>query len=422
MNRSTFLRSLLARRGGFALTALGSAGLVAAFASCAENEKSPDGDQVYDGSAYIPDASEDAQEADARPADSGGCDAADPSCVSHVVSCDEVDWCTADSGISPFHTYTAIWGSSKNDVWATGSGGTIAHFDGAAWKMTTTGVKNTFFAVWGSSASDVYATSSSMLLLHSKGFADGDARWTRVPAEENEFNSVFITAIWGSSASDVRIGGRAFDLAEPESEWGAGDMYTRSVAEDGGVGWTPRVGTTSVYGIWGSSASDVWLVGDNAVYVKYQRGNILHGTPRKAEDGGIGNLDPLEWKGVDSQVNVVLRAVWGSSADDVWTVGDVGTVRRFQKGDVRFQPITAPTYETLNGLWGSGPNDVWIVGDTGTILHWNGAELQSVPAQFPIGRKPNLYGVWGSAPNDVWIVGDAIALHYTGPKAPQGTP
>jgi hypothetical protein len=203
-----------------------------------------------------------------------------------------------------------------------------------------------------------------------------------------------------------------------------GDQLTRTLQPDGGVGWVPRVGTTTVYSIWGSSAADVWLVGDNSTYVTYQRAATFHGSPRitnlDAGEGGAGDagpdLDPLVWTPFDSQAQARLYSVWGSSANDVWTVGALGTIRHITPSDERWQKVTSPTTATLRSIWGSGPNDIWAVGDEGTIIHYDGTSFTSSSAEFPIGRKPDLNGVWGSGPNDVWIVGDGIALHYTGPK------
>jgi len=107
--------------------------------------------------------------------------------------------------------------------------------------------------------------------------------------------------------------------------------------------------------------------------------------------------------------------VWGSSASDVWAVGDKGTIRHIAAGDTQWEIVTSPTKEPLHGLWGSSPNDVWAVGDSGTILHWDGATWSPSVAALPVNKKkPHLYGIWGSGPDDVWIVGDGIALHHTG--------
>lgn len=386
-----------------------------ASASCATNE-SRSSYEGEDDAAVIPESSPPIPGVDAGV--EAGCDASSSDCITEVVSCDRVEWCTAKTDVSVLYALAAVWGSSKSDVWAVGSGGTIIHYDGTTWKQTPTGVQNTFLGVWGSGPNDVYAVSSSQVIMHSTGFASGAASWKLVPTDNEPYNSVFLRAVWGSSANDVRVGGRAFDLDDPDSDNDTGDQFVRRTTADGGIAWRPLLGSHTVTSIWGSSADDVWMTADNSVYVSYERGKILHGTPADAGAGkDAGPLfDRLTWTPVDSQSSLTLESVWGSSANDVWAVGGLGTIRHFVTGDLRWQEVVSPTKEDLRSVWGSGPKDIWAVGDNGTILHYDGTSFKASTAQFPIGIKPRLNGVWGSGPDDVWIVGDGVVLHFTGPK------
>ncbi|MBX3252334.1 MAG: hypothetical protein KF901_34490, partial [Myxococcales bacterium] len=168
-----------------------------------------------------------------------------------------------------------------------------------------------------------------------------------------------------------------------------------------------------VRGIWGSSATDVWMVVDNSATNPWEQGMTLHGTGPSAAE--------LSFTPVDSRSAVGLNAVWGSSANDVWAVGELGTIRRIVAGDARWRLVTSPTTARLRSVWGSGPKDVWAVGQAGTILHYDGTSWTSSVAALPVGPKPELYGVWGSGADDVWIVGDGIILHSTGKKAGGGS-
>jgi len=402
-----------------------SVGSVAALASCATNSSDF---QAPQNTIAIPEAGglEAGAAAEAGPLDAG-CKAGDPACTTELLTCEEVDWCAVPTNVSAFYTLLAVWGTGPSDVWAVGSGGTIAHYDGTAWTVTPTGVKNTFRAIWGSGPSDIWAVSDALTIFHGTGLQNGTATWTPVPTSNSAFNNVFISAIWGSSPDDVRIGGRAFSMTDPVTGTsGTGNTFTSGELVDGGAGWVPRLGTATVYSIWGSSSTDVWMVADNSTYAAHERALTLHGSPRPAADpadadgGGdaaVPNLDPLVWTPVDSQAQATLYSVWGSSADDVWAVGSLGAIRHITPADERWQIVPSPTQVTLRSIWGSGPNDIWAVGEQGTILHWDGTSFTASSAELPLGRKPDLNGVWGSGPNDVWIVGDGIALHYTGPKA-----
>ena len=382
--------------------------LIPAFASCAEAEDTRPGED--DASVSIPEAGSDAE----SPLDAGsdgGCEPSDEGCVSEVISCDEADWCPVPTHVSTRFLLKGVWGSGPNDVWAVGSGGTIIHWDGKDWTSTPTGSMNTFHAVWGSGPTDVWAVSMTDTIVRTTGFANGSAEWKQVPGATDAANAMVAYSLWGTSAGDVRIGARARYTFDPD----LGDVWINQFVltgdKDGGVAWSPREGTSNVHGFFGS-ANDLWLVADNSERNGWEKGQTLHGVLDRGD---------LAWSAVDSQSTLLLEGIWGSSADDIWAVGDQGTLRRMKKGMKRWEIVASPTKEALHAVWGTAADDVWAVGDTGTILHFDGTAWKAATAAFGLGKKPDLHGVWGSSKNDVWIVGDGVSLHYTGPKpASQG--
>jgi hypothetical protein len=94
-----------------------------------------------------------------------------------------------------------------------------------------------------------------------------------------------------------------------------------------------------------------------------------------------------------------LQAVWGSAADDVWAVGDLGTVVHFD--GKAWTAFDSGVTENLTGIFGAGASDIWASGDGGSVLHWNGKSW-TVATQFP---DTVLLGVWTGALNEAWIVG-----------------
>ncbi len=76
--------------------------------------------------------------------------------------------------------------------------------------------------------------------------------------------------------------------------------------------------------------------------------------------------------------------------------------------------------EDFRAVWGSSANDVWWVGREGRILHDNGATLTPLDP----GTDKDLFAVWGRGPDDVWVVGDGIVLRWNGfvfhDKTPDG--
>ncbi|MFO0580102.1 MAG: hypothetical protein U1A78_39515 [Polyangia bacterium] len=68
-----------------------------------------------------------------------------------------------------------------------------------------------------------------------------------------------------------------------------------------------------------------------------------------------------------------------------------------------------PQGNHLRKVWGTAANNLWAIGDLGTILHWDGTAWTQ--SQSPV--QSYLYGIWGRAANDIWIVGEqGIILHW----------
>ncbi|MDB4945690.1 MAG: Type fimbrial biosis protein PilY1 [Labilithrix sp.] len=382
-----------------ASAALLLAALVPAFASCADAEQSSFEEE---GGSFLPPAPE-----GGLAHGEAGCDGADDACTVHAISCEEAAFCPVATGASAFYVLTTVWGSSKNDVWAAGSGGTIVHFDGTTWTPTPTDVKNTFRAVTGSGPGDVWAVSASDVLLHTKGFTPSGTTWTREIAAPDPLAAGPIYAAFGTPSGDLRIGGSSFGLTTPGGDFVQANQYVKHGVADGGAAWSAVAGRATIHGIWASAPDDVWLLADNSAEASWQLGLTMHGTKG---DGG-----DLVWNAVDSQAEVVLGAIWGSSKTDVWAVGDVGTIRHLAADGSRWDVVDANVTANLHGVWGASASDVWAVGDAGTILHFDGKQWKAQTAAFPEGKaRPDLRAVWGANKDDVWIVGDGIALRATG--------
>ncbi|MCS6912242.1 MAG: glucosyltransferase-I, partial [Myxococcota bacterium] len=87
--------------------------------------------------------------------------------------------------------------------------------------------------------------------------------------------------------------------------------------------------------------------------------------------------------------------------DDVWVVGNEGTILRWNGRSWQRHPTGVR--EELSGVFGHGPRDIWVVGNKGTLLHWDGHTWLS-PQRRPTDQW--LYGLCdGSAPGELWAVG-----------------
>ncbi len=143
-----------------------------------------------------------------------------------------------------------------------------------------------------------------------------------------------------------------------------------------------------------------------------------------------------------------MRSIWGSSPTNIYIVGHndqpgPGTMFRFNGKTwnttgfhvVEGGPVRGPV--SLSCVYGFASNDVWSVGeriydnrpgvpsflDSSLIIHWNGMQWKEYKVS---GRY--LIAVGGSAPNDVWAVGVNTVFHFDGvswqkmqvPIPPQG--
>src|SRR5262249_27125971 len=62
--------------------------------------------------------------------------------------------------------------------------------------------------------------------------------------------------------------------------------------------------------------------------------------------------------------------------------------------------ITTPYFRSI---WGSSASDVWAVGDNGLLMRFNGTSWKRFAN--PAGTNVDMLAVWGSSANNVWAVG-----------------
>lgn len=162
----------------------------------------------------------------------------------------------------------SVWGTSADDVWAVGAvpapgeSPTVLHYDGAAWSSLTTGSDTNLWWVYGFEGGPVYFGGEGGVILR----RDTDGEFVRMD--------------------------------------------------------TPGQG--AVFGIWGSSPTDLWAVG---------------GTPGGANGAFAWRLDGQRWLEAEGfPTELSARAA-------LWKV------------------------------FGRGPSDVWLVGTDGNLLYWDGVTL-----------------------------------------------
>ena len=112
----------------------------------------------------------------------------------------------------------------------------------------------------------------------------------------------------------------------------------------------------------------------------------------------LTELVPGAWRWENPlPTGVTLWGAWASAGDDVWTVGDGGTLLHFDGS--AWSVVKSPVTASLAAVWGSGKTDVWAAGEQGTLLHYDGASWSRVAS----GTTAPLGVLSGTAADDVWV-------------------
>lgn len=331
-----------------------------------------------------------------------------------------------------------LWATGASSMWAVGNNGTVLHYDGTTWTVTSSGLTANLRAVWGASDSDLWASAVNGEMFHYDGVS-----WTPVPSGTTRN----LHGLWGSGASDVFAVGESgaaihWDGGEWEWEtsnlravWGTGPTnlwvvgFEGSIMRGNGSTWVQEASGTAenLRGVWGTSTSDVFAVGLG--------GTILH-------------RDGVGWSAMSSPTSTALHGVDGVASDTVFAVGLGGEILRYNGAS--WSAMSSPTVEDLHGVWANNGSDVWAVGAAGTVLHFDGvawsqdstgvsedlnavfglpggAEVWAVGAFGTVLHRTggvwvdetlggfHLQAVWASAANDVFAMGDwGFILHYNG--------
>jgi hypothetical protein len=186
------------------------------------------------------------------------------------------------------------------------------------------------------------------------------------------------------AAPPAHDAGTAIEAASPADSGAPGALV--DAGEDAPTSLNGLPTANGFQGVWGSSESDVWAVGD--------MGTILH-------------FDGTTWTLVPSGVTDNLTGVMGSGPNDVFATGDQGNLLHW---DGKTWSIASAVQDTaLLGLWVFSPTNVWAVGvdfdsDPGNsgyvrIYTGSGSTDNDVPGTI------SLWKVWGSSPTDLWLAG-----------------
>jgi hypothetical protein len=219
-----------------------------------------------------------------------------------------------------------VWAFADDDVWFLDGSATVHRHDGASWSTLETPSTGGLGCIFATSASEVWLCAGTEVLYY-----DG-----------SDF-----------TATDV----------------------------------TGPTGLDGLVGIWATSDSAVWAIGD---------------------DGIVAHWDGAAWTGTiaGSPFN---SSVWGSGADDIYVLGTFDLIH-WDGG--AWSTVELPGAGGGDGqVWGTGSSDVWVMTGSDTFLHYDGASWQEIETDM-VGDGS---AVWGASPDDLWAVGSPGSFaHYDG--------
>ncbi|MBU4301334.1 MAG: hypothetical protein KKE56_01065, partial [Actinobacteria bacterium] len=273
----------------------------------------------------------------------------------------------------------AVSAISQDSVWAVGANGTVAHTTngGQVWAPQTfpTGAHLNGVSALNSTFAWAVGWNAALTRGELVGYhGTWDSVWSIANIAINGVSMATTKLGWAVGASGYFF---KFTVTGPNEKWTASvfsaypnlygvcalGTYAWLVGEAGGVGWGAYTtnsgtawylsslpgGTGPLKAVDGVATNDLWAVGDN--------GTILHST-----GGASWSADPQS--GVITTQH--LYGVSAAAANRVWAVGANGTVLLFDGTSWSVQE--SPTTVQLNGVSAFDSSNIWAVGNGGTIL------------------------------------------------------
>lgn len=286
-------------------------------------------------------------------------------------------WSSVGLGLGP--ALLSVTGTGSDDVWITGAdagaGGTLLHFDGAAWSSVD--VDGTVGDLWWASlnATSAWACGAAGLVLR-HDLASGTT--TSVSIE----TSATLYGIWAASDDDVwAVGG------DPEAASDAAELWHRTGSTWTRVDLDPVVAAElALYKVWGNTPDDVWAVGSGGVAMHY---------------------DGAAWTVSDTVTTSRLFTVHSNTIDTFAVGGDVsGEV--YHWSGAQWVNESPSFTQQFAGVYVPGTGDPVLVGAGGGVYtRTDGAWVQDLAAKDETFQ--DLHAVWVDPDGGVWAVGGHVS-------------
>jgi hypothetical protein len=263
----------------------------------------------------------------------------------------------------------SVQGTSAQDVWMVGAGGTAFHYDGTAVAAVSTGTTSDLWWVEPTSTGAVFVGAQGGIHEHSA--VSGETSTIAGPQDTTFFG------VWGADDTQLwAVGGDPRGDADPVLWARSGGTWGPAAIAPAGL-HAPDL----LYKVHGTSAADVWIVGT---------GGILQ------------HFDGATWTDQDCGGDGVLFTVHTGGTMPV-AVGGSGQalVCMYDAASDTWVDTTPPFLPTINGVTARG--DTYVgVGRQGTVIRWDGtAWVADETPPTPL----VLHATWLDEDGGLWAVG-----------------
>ncbi len=277
----------------------------------------------------------------------------------------------------------AVWGTSARDVWAVGGplgnvgfGALVLRFDGTRWRRSTpptAGETKSYWWVHGTSSSDVWLVGEKGRITH----------WDGATYREDESGTTAtLFGAWAAGPNDVwAVGGTPDQPNAPNDvilHWDGGSWKPEAMPE------TKKV---AFFKVWGSSADDVYVVGEAGV--------VWHRT------NGVWRRE------AENIATARLVTVAGCSANEVYAVGGRDLLMSDGSTWSRAAIDGSLLVNELNGVSCDGGRVVVVGGGSLKLRRVNGGAWVSDFGSSPF---TDLHGAWADPSGAFWGVGGNFTL------------
>jgi hypothetical protein len=269
-----------------------------------------------------------------------------------------------------------VWGTSSEDVYivgadAEGTGPTVLHYDGDEWEILEPPVSGSLWWVDGVAPDDVRMVGDGGVVVR---YTPSTGKFEVRPTPTD----LRLFGVWGSSSSDVwYVGGN------PGLNRGVILRDDGSTVSEISVSGTS---STAFFKVLGFAPDQVWIAG--------QRGAAIY-------------YDGAEFRATDTGTFLPLMGIHGTRADHIWAVGGVGDgVIMEWDGSTWTEQTPAGTPQMI-GVWAASDEDVLASGCNGRIYRKSAGTWNEVTDRIP--TFEDLHAIWVDGESNIWTVGGLLA-------------